>query len=492
MAECIPSTHIIRSWAEQNLGYKKALAELVDNALDAEATRVSIEFHGSSKHRSMRCTDDGRGAPDVGAMVKLGEHHEHPGTRSGRYGVGGKDAVLWIGGAESSLSIKTVHAGKLARLSIDWRDLLRIGAWKYDDPTVVPATAEDGRGTSIIVERISRQLPSPTDWAHVINELGYIFAPALKRGVQIAIGRDGKQAQPVQKWIPPKLEELLVRELHVGARTAKLTIGMIASGETTSKRGVTYFLEGTRVVQEAGGRGCGDYSIAHVCGYVELDRSWPLTKNKDALVGGEQLYAAVLEAARPVLEKARQKTMHASSERLRLGVEAAINKAIGEANAKAKRRKKRNLGVTRPKPAKPGSPHARAEVEQPGSTFKGGSDCGSPPASGAGGCIQIDFADSFAGPSPIGEFDEPTHRVTMNTNNPWVRQAHDEPNELAMTALVATVLAVQEVGGRQLKMFRDPIEEADAPKRCLNRLGTLLSETFALDGAPIVSAAAAE
>lgn len=489
MAECVPSTHMIRAWAEQNLGFKKAFAELIDNALDAGATRVTIEFRGSAKSRTMSVVDDGRGAPDILAMVRLGAHQEHPGTRSGRYGVGGKDAVLWVGGAESALSIKTVHGQKLARLQIDWRELLRLGEWRFEDPTSATASVEDGRGTTIVVERVARQMPAGADWQNILSELGYIFAPALKRGVQISIGRDGKQAQPIQKWQPPKLEDgYLVTTVSAGGRTAKLTIGIIASGETTTKRGISYFLEGTRVIQEASAKGCGDYSTAHVCGFVELDRAWALTKNKDALVGGDELYVAVYEAARPILERARTKTQEASSKELRLGVQSAINKALGEANAKARRGSGKRRGAATPKNT--GRKHTRAEVEQPGATFRGGADCGMPPTV-AGGCVQIDFTDTFDGPSPIGEFHDP-NRVTMNLKSPWVRRAHDEPNPLAMTSLVAMVLASQELGGRQLKMFKDPIEEADAPKRCLSRLGSLLSQDFIFEGAPVLPAVAAE
>lgn len=70
MVHLPPDPHILASFANANLPWWKALAELVDNSLDAGASRVVIDI----TNRVLTVSDDGLGCEDITAVFKLGEH----------------------------------------------------------------------------------------------------------------------------------------------------------------------------------------------------------------------------------------------------------------------------------------------------------------------------------------------------------------------------------------------------------------------------------
>jgi hypothetical protein len=83
--------HLIRSYInEGNLTWVRVIAELIDNALDAGARNIRMDYDRAAN--ILVVTDDGRGCPDLGRMVALGATRPHAGVpiRSGRYGMGGK------------------------------------------------------------------------------------------------------------------------------------------------------------------------------------------------------------------------------------------------------------------------------------------------------------------------------------------------------------------------------------------------------------------
>lgn len=55
MVYLLPDPHLLASLVNANLPWWKALAELVDNSLDAGATRVVIDV----SHRTLTVSDDG-------------------------------------------------------------------------------------------------------------------------------------------------------------------------------------------------------------------------------------------------------------------------------------------------------------------------------------------------------------------------------------------------------------------------------------------------
>ncbi len=109
-----PKPAMLDSKRNANMGWPIALSELIDNAFDAGATNVSIRF-GPGKRVSV--TDNGCGCDSPESMLTLGDHYRRKSTRLGRYGVGAKDAALWLWG---KWVIKTTVADTCLKFSIDW------------------------------------------------------------------------------------------------------------------------------------------------------------------------------------------------------------------------------------------------------------------------------------------------------------------------------------------------------------------------------------
>ena len=92
-----PKTEILTALSQQNLKWEIVLAELVDNSLDAGASRVDIRL-GPGKSLSIK--DDGVGCKDIAVMVRPGDRQVHETTSLGRYGIGLKDAALFLRGMD--------------------------------------------------------------------------------------------------------------------------------------------------------------------------------------------------------------------------------------------------------------------------------------------------------------------------------------------------------------------------------------------------------
>lgn len=84
MADFTPKSHLLESHTNNNMPWWQALAELIDNALDANAKSVSIIVAG----KTLTVKDDGNGVEDVLSLFRLGEHRKSKSTKLGRYGGG--------------------------------------------------------------------------------------------------------------------------------------------------------------------------------------------------------------------------------------------------------------------------------------------------------------------------------------------------------------------------------------------------------------------
>ena len=379
--KAIPNAHVLYSYASQRLTWKEALCEWIDNALDVEATSVAIEV--SQEHVSI--ADNGAGCADLRAFVTLGESKRHPGSELGVWGVGSKDAALWIGGVNSSLHVQSVHRGQMRDLRVHWESMAK-NEWDPGDQRD-PRPAEPGEaGTRITVRavqgKLPRRIPEGAEWDRLVADIGYCYSPAIKRGAQITLRakKKGAIAVPAPRWQMPKFDgETVDTIVTVNGKNARVYCGLVADGEQNPRWGLTYS-RGFRVILESSQKGCGSYNISRVCGFVEMDKSWrsDMGKNKSEIIrNADDLYAAVEIACRPVLERADRIGMELRSQAFEAQVSETLNNALAAATAKAKRKSptKAEEGAT---PTKIGGKHKKAAVEQDGATFPGKTSASAP------------------------------------------------------------------------------------------------------------------
>jgi hypothetical protein len=174
-----PEPEVLGSIAAQKLRWKDVIGELYDNSLDADAHHIELII--DSKHVSI--IDDGKGCARPDDMITLGAHAKHTSTKLGRYGIGAKDAALWIGGDRSTVNIWTVHDRTLRTLGLDWHRYAHSN-WSLEAPHE-EAAGPDDIGTRIRITPNTR--PLPRDMGKLAEELGYIYPSATENTILLQL-----------------------------------------------------------------------------------------------------------------------------------------------------------------------------------------------------------------------------------------------------------------------------------------------------------------
>jgi len=431
-----PSTHLIQSLATQSLTYSKALCEMIDNSLDAGATTVTIEFGKPRKDGAQHIlvSDNGEGCKSLVPLVRFGSHEPHDKKRNilGRYGIGAKDAMLWLGGVDSCASVKSVHGGVVRRLNLRWADLCKSSSWTVKASDILrpdKPSAPGDIGTHVMVKPVIRRVPEGKEWDKLLELLGYIYTPAINDGKQIVLvnGRRGQLPTPLTQWHRPELEPGYVNEtIDVNGKRAQVCVGIVADGVPNERPGITYF-HGFRVIQAASSRGCAPYGVRRISGSVRLSREWTLNKNKDGVAKDENaLYGAVFDACKSVLERAECRTQQLESAALLNRAESFVNNVLAPPNTKAKRDKGSTHGTKRP--TGDGAKHKNAKQTQPGHTF----------TKGLRGNVRIELIE-WPNDERIGHY-ELGGSVLVNKSHPAIQGILDAQNDMGLVQVVLALV----------------------------------------------------
>lgn len=450
----IPTVNLLRSLANQNFTFAKAFGELIDNALDAGATEVTIRVQRTRRGtRFVTIIDNGNGTADPGVFVQPGGRAQHSTTQLGEYGIGAKDAAFWLCGDRHTIRVRSAHKGLERTLNYRWADVAEHRVWVpavVSDPT--PALSV---GTQILLEPLVRDLPTGKALQALADRLGYLFSPALNRdkgGATIRLIVDDVEI-PIASYELPEFDGDVVSEMvTMDGRSIFVKCGLVKEGAPNPHQGLTYFFR-HRTIHD-GPDGCGTYSTGRVAGVVKLLDGWTLTKNKDQVSRhSAKLYAAVLETIRPVLERASRIHKTAADAAFDRDIEDLLNSVVfgrgeeGEKDSRAKRGKGSKRGAVEPKNT--GRRHRRADVIQPGTTF----------ASRAFSRLRIEYA--MLGPDSLGRFD-PNGTVTMNTGHPEVAHLRSTSNKDALV-VVACAIAAEADAGRAKLASAFGFEESSTP-----------------------------
>lgn len=478
--KCIPSPHLLRSICQQNLSVKIALSEWIDNSLDAGAMTIAIVFAYTKHSKNAKpevyvsVADNGRGADSLASFTTLGGHSRHRTTRSGQYGIGSKDAALWLGGESCRLTVKSTCAGKRRGIEVDWAAILASGDWEFPDPSERDVEPGDPVGTTIVVMPVNRKVPEGRGWEDLVKDLAYIYTPALKRGAQISVCSKARGSTPemLQPWKLPRLAPGHVdTTIVVGGKSARVYAGVVAEGEPNEKPGLTY-MHGFRVLEPACSKGCGGHSVANIAGFVEIDDSWTRHKNKDGIQDADALHEAVAVALREVLERGERVGAQLESAAFTTSVESLLNAAMGDPDTKAKRGAGDKEGAR--KPTGKGARHRRAAKEQDGATF----------VRQRHGRIRLGWT-RLGIADHLGEVrgDE----VLLNLDNPFLAHAKQESNASTVVFAAFTLISSEVCfhGGSQLKLRA--IDESDAVNKLARTIGGLLARPTSMNGVVVAA-----
>lgn len=409
-----PTTALIHALSQQNLKWEQVLSELVDNSIDAGASRVDIEFGPS---RRLAIIDDGQGCKDIEAMFRLGDHRAHSTTKLGRYGIGLKDAALFLKGVTD---IDTVHKSQRSRVAIDWNGIQdHDGRWCAPDPVVT--VTNDKPGTTITFSGFSRRLPRQDEQR---DKLGFIFAPALLSGRQIRLCTKGK-AYPCSPYQLPTLTDMVQASFSIEGRGITLRAGIVADGVKNRYPGFTLQHGHRAIITTA--LGAKHYSVSRIAGIVELDGSWALTKNKDDITElQDELGETLFRACEGMLRKADLQSQQLESTALNATVSELLSDAIRQAARKQRERRtdsdEPQVGTMEPT----GSGRQRRRASKV-------SDKDGPIDKAAKKGLTLDWGDLD---NVIGKADLTAGRVTLNSGMPILESLRRD-NQSGALALIA-------------------------------------------------------
>lgn len=320
----LPSV-IISLAVNAKIEYQDALCELIDNAFDADAKLVELEF----KSGFFRISDDGHGTKNLAAFARLGEHvAQGASTISGCYGVGGKEAVLYIGGFNKSSNAlcvaryMSVQDGIRRTLTVDWTKQAAASSWDLP-PTEQRKAPGFQNGTTIDIS--SAHLREwKAGFENLAERLGRIYDVALRKGRRIVI-KTPKQKILVTPFKAPALEDVIDGVVECNGRKATVRAGIIKKGQKNSGTQPLTYIHGYRAIMFTDA-GCEFNGRHNIYGTVILDDSWARAKNKNAIVDGEEeLYEAVEKLLSPLSPKVES-----------LGIEMSYASAADSINSRFK------------------------------------------------------------------------------------------------------------------------------------------------------------
>lgn len=207
----------------RDIGYDlpTAIADLVDNAISADATRVDVNLRFEGLDSYIVVADDGSGMTEqtLDEALRMGTRRVYESKDLGRYGLGMKTASLSLG---RRMTAVTRHAPRQRRLYARELDLCRFertDRWEVVDPRssrardVAAEWLDDGPGTVIVIDQLDRVLPERAPeggWARrrfatwagrTANYLSMVFHRFIEGeyGLPLTIAVNGEKVEP---WNP--------------------------------------------------------------------------------------------------------------------------------------------------------------------------------------------------------------------------------------------------------------------------------------------------
>jgi hypothetical protein len=315
----------------QGMNPRIVLTEFVDNAVDANATRIRIIW----EQKRLVVEDNGVGVSPEGfeGIYTLGGGTRHvKKTSIGRYGIGAKEAAGWLWG---QFRVTSRHEGVLRRLAIDWEE--EANAPEEDGPGDIPVVTlsrrpkvSDSSFTKVECSNVIRDRPSPDQWANIAAHLSHIYRPALANGLMIEMVR-GRETTTVTYTSPPARDE-----------TQPMVSGTFTVDSPQGARIVTVHAYVTveeqrhhdgihiAVLGRAMGRLTTQFQSRYLYGWVTLGSVWEVAKNKTEITDPlrEKLMAALEHYCRSVLDAAERQAETVVLSELELTAENLLNDGI--------------------------------------------------------------------------------------------------------------------------------------------------------------------
>jgi hypothetical protein len=328
----IPKPHIIKAMRARNWNLEGAIEELVDNSIGhGRATEVIIDIDSANY---IKVIDNGIGVKNINSIFHYGDATAHGDLAEiGQYGVGAKHAAIWLGDVTN---VQTVRDGRLHEMRVDWRQVDRSGEWPLEYQGVGRPAKLDERGTTITMSKLARYYFRQTT-EKTARSLGQIFAPALRRGVQITIRHGITNDYDIYRCEPFTPQDL-TDEIKIGGEI-KTASGILKwsgraglSASLVERFNAVHIAFQHRVIEATRDPFRGK-SAPTLYAEVQLDGKTPwkhqLSEHKDKVVRyREELMDAIHDAIKALIEKSEQQAQALALNGMVAPIESALNKAL--------------------------------------------------------------------------------------------------------------------------------------------------------------------
>lgn len=416
-----PDLHVLESRKNDRLGWHDCLAELIDNSFDAGASRAVIEWRDGK----FAIEDDGRGMSDIGVALRLGGHKKQETTALGMYGIGVKDAWMWM---SNDIAIRTTKDGITTTLKVSRDKIQQVdGRWVCADPCTRPATQGE-IGTRIEFGPLYAN--RKTAQQDTFDRLAITFMPAILAGKQVVRVAKGKR-QPLVPYRLPAMQEAIEESFDVNGRPVSIHIGIAQDGERIEHPGfLICFRHRVIKVSDIGTK---HYNAERMIGRVVLGHGWALTPHKnDFAEHSDELEDAIFRRIESMLARSEEMSDIVESNAIRAELESMVNDCVRDATVKEKR-----PGIAEPQigtvsPARTGRKRKNAAVIDP--TQSGSVEQRVVRRRG----FQIKWA--ALGETLLGKCHAETRTVVLNVENNFIRAMKAAKNFPALCAIAVGLL----------------------------------------------------
>lgn len=157
---------LINSLRDVGYEFHTAVADLVDNSIEAGATHVQIDIRYRGSRSCVMITDDGQGMTEssINEALRFGSQRQYEGDDLGRYGLGLKTASLSQCRRLTVLSRRSARQSRITARQLDLERIDRTDKWEVTDPERIDNIdraahrLRQGPGTAVVWEHLDRIL----------------------------------------------------------------------------------------------------------------------------------------------------------------------------------------------------------------------------------------------------------------------------------------------------------------------------------------------
>jgi len=304
-----PDTSLLPKLAKSGYSTAEALAELVDNSIDAiDTTKQVGEINITIDKNFIKVYDNGSGMTKEELINSLRLAKSNKQNQLGRFGLGLKTAALSLG-SFFSITTKSTKENFLYTVNYDEED------WKGHNDWTIPMEYIENNGgfsfTEIIIKSLKNKIP-----AHTIDkiklDIGQRYAAFIQNG-EINIYVNKEKCFPVS----PVLLEGTKRKIEIpflwgGRKIGAITgwVGLLKEGSNKGNYGfTTYWMN--RMITTYDKIAIGEHpTISRIIGEIHLDFLEP-THNKREFIKESPMYESAVELLkkdlRDILREAKKK-----------------------------------------------------------------------------------------------------------------------------------------------------------------------------------------